>query len=558
MKYNSAIMKIGKRCIFNVMSVALAATGLMAFGSVTASAQNPYLPLWEYIPDGEPYVFEDPDKPGEYRVYIYGSHDSMISTYCGREQVVWSAPVNNLKDWRYDGIIFISDKDRDGKPLHENGQGDVLYAPDVAMVTETDGTKTYYLYPNNQEGGRQGMVAKSKRPDGPFEVCNWSATDPTLTEGILRFDPGVFVDDDGKVYGYWGFGTSNGAELDPVTMATVKPGTEIVENMIPGFKQDDLYRFYEASSIRKIKDKYVLIYSRFTRDGEFGLPESNYTLAYAYGDNPLGPFTYGGTIIDGRGRGTDENGNVITTAYPDGNTHGSICEINGKWWVFYHRQTGTNEFSRQAMVAPIEVEVEEGPGGKVTISEGEFTSEGFATEGLNPLYKTPAGLACYFVGPEGANHKWPEFSFSGSYVKPTYFNPASYEGPFNEKLPFDPIVNNTAGSTVGYKYFDFSKIDSSKPMEFICRLVPEGVEGTVTLLVGSHYKSKGGKEIGSFRLEGSTPEAMVEVRASLTGLEGLSGKQALYLLFDSDVKGKSLCTFYDFRFAEKSESLSGN
>ena len=38
---------------------------------------NPYLPLWEHIPDGEPYVFEDPDNPGKYRVYIYGSHDNL-------------------------------------------------------------------------------------------------------------------------------------------------------------------------------------------------------------------------------------------------------------------------------------------------------------------------------------------------------------------------------------------------------------------------------------------------------------------------------------------------
>ena len=34
--------------------------------SFTLSAQNPYLPLWEFIPDGEPYVFEDPDCPGKY------------------------------------------------------------------------------------------------------------------------------------------------------------------------------------------------------------------------------------------------------------------------------------------------------------------------------------------------------------------------------------------------------------------------------------------------------------------------------------------------------------
>ena len=31
---------------------------------------NPYLPLWEHIPDGEPYVFDDPDNPGKQRVYI--------------------------------------------------------------------------------------------------------------------------------------------------------------------------------------------------------------------------------------------------------------------------------------------------------------------------------------------------------------------------------------------------------------------------------------------------------------------------------------------------------
>ena len=78
---------------------------------------NPYLPLWEHIPDGEPYVFEDPDNPGQFRVYIYGSHDSMISGYCGRELVVWSASVNDLIHWRYDGEIFKVDKNANGEPL---------------------------------------------------------------------------------------------------------------------------------------------------------------------------------------------------------------------------------------------------------------------------------------------------------------------------------------------------------------------------------------------------------------------------------------------------------
>ena len=48
-----------------------------------AGAQNPYLPLWEHLPDGEPRVFEDPDNPGRYRVYIIGSHDVRFGSYCG-------------------------------------------------------------------------------------------------------------------------------------------------------------------------------------------------------------------------------------------------------------------------------------------------------------------------------------------------------------------------------------------------------------------------------------------------------------------------------------------
>ena len=51
-------------------------------GAVMANAQNPYLPLWEHIPDGEPRVFEDPDNPGHYRAYIIGSHD--VASESGR------------------------------------------------------------------------------------------------------------------------------------------------------------------------------------------------------------------------------------------------------------------------------------------------------------------------------------------------------------------------------------------------------------------------------------------------------------------------------------------
>jgi hypothetical protein len=513
------------------------------------TATNPFLPLWEHIPDAEPYIFEDPDKPGEMRVYLYGSHDVLKTSYCGHDQVVWSAPVNDLRRWRYDGVIFESKLDAHGNPLNEGGVGDILFAPDVAMVTDADGKKRYYLYPNCQSWQRSNMVAWSDRPDGPFTVCNWNNNNARETVGALRFDPAVFVDDDGRVYGYWGYKESWGAELDPATMATIKEGTHPVKDMVPNLNQDDVFRFYEASSMRKIKDKYVFVYSRWTGDGEFGLHDSNYTLAYAYSNSPLGPFTYGGTIIDGRGRDTNADGDTIYTATITGNTHGSILEIQGQWYVFYHRQTGTNEFSRQAMVAPIEVRVTPGPDGKVEISEGEYTSEGFAVEGLNPLERHSAGIACYHTGPKGMKEQFPNFSFSGSYIQPQY---ADYDGKsdaYDLNINHNPVVNNTDGSVVGYKYFNFNLING-KRTELRVKLKPQGVDGAIDIMLDSPWEKKNGRKIGSLTISKNETQELTEKRIRLQNLKNIKGKHALFFVFTSPDEGTSICELHDFVFVE--------
>lgn len=515
----------------------------------TVTVGNPYLPLWEHIPDGEPYVFEDPDHPGKQRVYIYGSHDIERTMYCGRDQVVWSAPVDNLQDWRYDGIIFRVNTNRDGKPLNEEGLFDVLYAPDVCLVVNPDGTKTYYLYPNDMGWKRNSLVAKSSRPDGPFEVCNWSKDNPNETEGIMGFDPGVLVDDDGRVYGYWGFSQSFGAELDPATMATLKPGTEMVVDMVSNLHQDGIFRFFEASSIRKIEDKYVFIFSRWTANGEFGLPDTNYSLAYAYSDNPLGPWTYGGTLIDARGRETGENGETIVSATPTGNTHGSICQIGGQWYVFYHRQTGRNEFARQAMVSPITVEVEKGPGGKVVISEGEYTSEGFALEGLNPLERHPAAIACWYTGPKPWRQHGDDM-FSGSYIEAGYGTEDRFDAPWDLRNNMNRVVNNTDGSIVGYKYFNFSKTHGMKKLQLLLQLVPEGIDGTVSVWADRPWASQGGILVCSFNLFADMPQESTEVRIDVPAIARLQGKHALYLTFSSEEKGKSLCALESLVFSK--------
>ena len=508
---------------------------------------NPYLPLWEHTPDGEPYVFDDPGMPGRQRVYIYGSHDTELTNYCGRDQVVWSAPIDSLWNWRYDGVIFSVDKNRDGQQLNADGKGDVLYAPDVCCVSAPDGTITYYLYPNVQADGRSALIAKSRRPDGPFEVCNWSHEDANSVEGVFVSDPAVLVDDDGRVYGYWGFMQSMAGEYDTATMATVKPGTKVIENMIPSLKQDTVFRFFEASSIRKIKDKYIFIYSRWTNDGEFGLPNTNYTLAYAYSSHPLGPWTYGGTIIDGRGRDIDEQGDTIVTATPSANTHGSICEINGQWYVFYHRQTGRSEFARQAMVSPITVNVEDGPDGKVFISEGEYNSEGFALNGLNPLERHSAGIACWYTGPKLWRKHGDDF-YSGSYIEAGYGTDDKFKAPYDLKNNTNRVVNNNDGSIVGYKYFNFDAIKDRKDASILLQLVPEGIDGIIAIWADRPWASQGGKLLGTIVLTADMPQTSTELSASLPDLGTLQGKHAIFLTFSSPTKGKSLCSLEYLKF----------
>jgi hypothetical protein len=327
--------------------------------------------------------------------------------------------------------------------------------------------------------------------------------------------------------------------------------------MVSGRNEPGIFRFFEASSLRKIKDKYVFIYSRFTEDGEFGLPTSNYTLAYAYSDKPLGPWIYGGTIIDGRAREKDEQGNVIASAVPDGNTHGSICEINGQWYVFYHRQTGTDEYARQAMVAPITVKVEEGAGGKVEISEGEYNSEGFALNGLNPFERHSAGIACWLTGPKPAVHEWPNNTFYGSYVEASYGTDSNFDAPYDLTNNTNRVVNNTDGSIVGYKYFNFDaeRLTTGENLMLVLRLIPEGIDGTIELWMDRPWATQGGKKIGEIALKADMPKTSSDMAIGISkeAKEGeLAGKHAIFILFKSNTKEKSLCTLEDlvFTFAE--------
>lgn len=152
-------------------------------------AFNPYLPGGEYIPDGEPYQFGD-------RVYVYGSHDRVgAAMFCMNDYVCWSAPVHDLSDWRYEGVIYRKNQDPKNRMDLR-----LLFAPDVAVGS--DGR--YYLYYAFDFMGIMG-VAVCDEPAGTYEFLGHVHYADGIIWGRKKgdsfpFDPGVLVDDDGRVF----------------------------------------------------------------------------------------------------------------------------------------------------------------------------------------------------------------------------------------------------------------------------------------------------------------------------------------------------------------------
>lgn len=366
---------------------------------------NPYLPSWEYIPDGEPRVFGD-------RVYVYGSHDRVDSAeFCDYKLKVWSAPVNEPGKWVCHGDAFHTKADRDHSSDVDWSEK-CLYAPDVV---EKDGK--YYLYAYILDS--KGCVAVSDRPEGPFELLSrYEYNIPNHYDNGTFIDPGVLVDDDGRVYVYCGYLGSYMCEIDGSNMYQVIDGT-YQENIIP---TDEPWNFFEACSPRKVGDTYYLIYS----------PKRGCQLAYATSDSPTGPFTYRGYIVD---NGID---------FPGGNNHGSICRIGDQWYIFYHRMTNGTIMSRRGCVEKIEIL----PDG--TIPTVEMTSLGFE-DSLNPYELTQADTACVLKGSEQLM--------------------------ITQIDAFTRVITNiTEGCVMGWKYFDFGEDHTNGTMTLSLKMQPRGCQ----------------------------------------------------------------------------------
>ena len=198
------------------------------------------------------------------------------------------------------------------------------------------------------------------------------------------------------------------------------------------------------------------------------------------------------------------------------------------------------------MVAPVEITIEEGPGGKVHISEAEYTSEGFEIGGLNPLNTYPAGIACHYTGHKPAIETgWPHKQFYGSYIKPGRYDGDPATVPAEVNLTVNPVVNNVDGAVTGYKYFNFDLLDPSQAAELQLTLRPTGVKGAIEILAGDIYRDP--VKLGEIEL-GEAVGDTVTLTAPLENTDRLRGKMPLYFRVRASGPDASVADLLYFRF----------
>ena len=174
--------------------------------------------------------------------------------------------------------------------------------------------KYYFYFPSTPKGeGKRGFsigVAIADKPYGPF------TPQATPIEGVNGIDPCVLIDKDGQAYIYWsGRGMSVAKLKDNMLELASEPMQ--IQGLPEGFKEGPF---------------------AFERNGKYyftfpWVKEKTEVLAYAMGDNPMGPFEFKGIIMD-------ESPTDCWT------NHHSLVEYKGQWYLFYHHNDYSPEFDK--------------------------------------------------------------------------------------------------------------------------------------------------------------------------------------------------------------------
>ena len=154
--------------------------------------------------------------------------------------------------------------------------------------------------------------------------------------------------------------------------------------------------------------------------------------------------------------------------------------------------------------------------------------------------------ACYILGPTPATQEYPRVLYSGSHSAIVRGMHYDAKNPYDPSINLCPLVNNTAGSVAGYKYFNFSKTYRKSNLQLLVEYVPEGTAGVVEVFLDRPSEAEGGVRLGSFNVAARGKKQQVSL--PVEALKYYNGKHALFFTFSSSQPGKSICTFNNFRF----------
>lgn len=421
---------------------------------------NPYLPAWEFVPDGEPHVFGN-------RLYIYGSHDKAGGMeFCEGDYVCWSAPVDDLGNWMFEGVIYRKEQDPINGAFYEKeipeydsafstGKAHLLYAPDVAQGP--DGR--YYLY-YSLDFTNIISVAVCDTPAGTYEFLDYVAREDGSRPNVGRwFDPAVLCEEGGN-YLYYGFCPPErfpgmeeleipGAMMVRLAedMHTIISEPVCVANGCDTAKGTgyEAHPFFEASSIRHYGEWYYLVYSSL----------QGHELCYGMAKRPEGPFEYQGVIHSNGDIGYQ--GNELAVTYT-GNNHGGLVQIGEKFYIFGHRHTHGTALSRQGVAEKVMI-LEDG-----TIPQVEMTSCGLNDGPLPAKGTYPAYIACHLTEKNRENVKRVVMNgpMGGNLILPEempYITEEEWEK--GEHGIRSYICNMREGAVCGFKYFRFDGDETS-------------------------------------------------------------------------------------------------
>jgi len=270
-------------------------------------AQNPFI-MDQFTADPSARVFEG-------RVYVYPSHDipcgkgqGMIG-FCMADYHVFSS--GDLTDWTDHGVIVSQNKVE-----WVDSTSYSMWAPDCI---EKNG-KYYFYFPARSRDKTFGKgsavgVATAEKPFGPF------TPEPKPMEGVFGIDPNPFIDKDGQGYLYWaGFGG--------LLMARLKDNMKELDEQ--PWKVGELPpKFKEGPYLFERKGIYYFTFPHVENKTE--------RLVYCMGDNPNGPFKYGGVIMDESPTGCWTN-------------HHSVIEYGGQWYLFYHHNDLSPHFDKNRSI----------------------------------------------------------------------------------------------------------------------------------------------------------------------------------------------------------------